>query len=91
MSKPAPARPISAVIFDCDGVLVDSEVLALEIEIEVLGEIGLDYDRAEFATRFTGMSMERFYAELEADDGGGAEPFGPAAHEDHGLRRPTWQ
>ncbi len=67
MSSTVSVQPISAVIFDCDGVLVDSEVLALEIEIEVLGEIGLHYDRAEFATRFTGMSMPRFYAELEAD------------------------
>jgi HAD superfamily hydrolase (TIGR01509 family) len=58
---------ISAIIFDCDGVLVDSEVLALEIEIAVLGEAGLHYDPHEFAARFTGMSMQRFYAELEAD------------------------
>ncbi|HVY89804.1 MAG TPA: HAD-IA family hydrolase [Hyphomonadaceae bacterium] len=57
----------SAIIFDCDGVLVDSEILALEIEIAVLAEAGLHYDKAEFAARFTGMSMPRFYAELEAD------------------------
>ena len=59
--------PVSAIIFDCDGVLVDSEVLALEIEIAVLAEAGLHYDREEFAHRFTGMSMPKFYAELEAD------------------------
>ena len=67
MSSPASPQPVSAIIFDCDGVLVDSEVLALEIEISVLGEASLHYDRAEFAARFTGMSMPRFYAELEAD------------------------
>ena len=34
---------ISAVIFDCDGVLVDSEVLAIKGERRALGELGLDY------------------------------------------------
>ena len=61
------AHDFSAIIFDCDGVLIDSEVLALEIEIAVLGEAGLHYEPREFAARFTGMSNARFYAELEAD------------------------
>jgi len=57
----------SAILFDCDGVLVDSESLALEIEIAVLGEAGMHYDRDDFAARFTGLSMPQFHAELEAD------------------------
>jgi HAD superfamily hydrolase (TIGR01509 family) len=58
---------ISAVIFDCDGVLVDSEVIAHEIETEILGSIGLHYDRHEFTERFMGMSDPAFFAALEAD------------------------
>jgi HAD superfamily hydrolase (TIGR01509 family) len=58
---------IEAVIFDCDGVLVDSEVLALEVELGSLAEIGLDYSRAEFVARFTGRSNEAFFALLEED------------------------
>ena len=58
---------ISAVIFDCDGVLVDSEVLAHAVETAVLGEIGLDYDPGEFKARFMGMSDKAFHAALEAD------------------------
>ena len=58
---------ISAVIFDCDGVLVDSEVIAHEVETGVLGSIGLHYDRHEFTERFMGMSSQAFYAALEAD------------------------
>jgi HAD superfamily hydrolase (TIGR01509 family) len=58
---------ISAVIFDCDGVLVDSEVIAHEIETEVLGSIGLHHDRHEFTERFMGMSDPAFFAALEAD------------------------
>jgi HAD superfamily hydrolase (TIGR01509 family) len=58
---------VQAVIFDCDGVLVDSEVLAHEVETEVLNEIGLHYDRHEFTARFMGMSDAAFFAALEAD------------------------
>jgi HAD superfamily hydrolase (TIGR01509 family) len=58
---------ISAVIFDCDGVLVDSEIIAHEVETEVLSAIGLHYDRHDFTERFMGMSDPAFYAALEAD------------------------
>ena len=58
---------ISAVIFDCDGVLVDSEVLAHEVEIAVLGAIGLHYDPHDFIVRFMGRSDKVFYELLDAD------------------------
>lgn len=58
---------ISAVIFDCDGVLVDSEVLAHEVEAAVLAAIGLHYDAQEFKARFMGLSAKAFLAELEVD------------------------
>jgi HAD superfamily hydrolase (TIGR01509 family) len=56
-----------AVIFDCDGVLVDIEVLALEVEIVALREIGLVYDEGEYKARFMGMSTNAFYDAIEAD------------------------
>ena len=56
-----------AVIFDCDGVLVDSEVLALEVELGALGEIGLTYEEEDFKARFMGMSTPAFYDALDAD------------------------
>jgi len=34
------AAPIDLVIFDCDGVLVDSERLAVRIEAEVISSLG---------------------------------------------------
>ena len=58
---------IFAVIFDCDGVLVGSEVIAHEVEIATLAEIGLTYDSHDFEARFMGMSDKAFHAELEAD------------------------
>ena len=50
-----------AVIFDCDGVLVDSESLALEVELEILAECGLEYDRTDFVSRFMGTADEHFH------------------------------
>ena len=58
---------IEAVIFDCDGVLVDSEVLALEVELAALAEVGLHYEEEDFKARFMGMSTTAFYDALEAD------------------------
>ncbi|HEY0302435.1 MAG TPA: HAD family hydrolase [Rhizomicrobium sp.] len=57
----------SAVIFDCDGVLVDSEVLAHEVELAVLAEIGLHYDPHDFIVRFMGRSDKVFFELLDAD------------------------
>lgn len=61
--NPSPA----AVIFDCDGVLVDSEILAVEVEIVLLAEIGLTYAPAEYRRRFLGMNDHAFRDALDAD------------------------
>jgi HAD superfamily hydrolase (TIGR01509 family) len=58
---------VSAILFDCDGVLADSEILAHEIEIEALAQIGLTYDYAHFCDRFMGLSYAAFFAALEED------------------------
>jgi HAD superfamily hydrolase (TIGR01509 family) len=56
-----------AVIFDCDGVLVDSEKLALEVELEVLAELGLTFDRDDYVLRFMGLSNDAFHAAMDED------------------------
>jgi HAD superfamily hydrolase (TIGR01509 family) len=61
------SSPVGAVIFDCDGVLVDSEVLALEIELDALAGIDLAYEDADYRARFLGMSNTAFYAALDLD------------------------
>ncbi len=58
---------VGAILFDCDGVLVDSEILAVEVETDMLAEHGLHYDHHEFKARFMGMSDKAFFAELNAD------------------------
>lgn len=47
------------IIFDCDGVLVDSELLASEVLSEELAEHGVDVTPRECRERFTGASLLR--------------------------------
>jgi len=49
-------RDVGLVIFDCDGVLVDSERIAVRLEVTLLGEIGWDVTEAEIVERFIGIS-----------------------------------
>jgi HAD superfamily hydrolase (TIGR01509 family) len=45
------------VIFDCDGVLVDSEPIANRVFADALGELGLRMSEAEMYEEFVGRSM----------------------------------
>ena len=58
---------IAAVIFDCDGVLVDSEILALEVELAILAEQGLSFEREDYVTRFMGLSTSAFHGEIDRE------------------------
>jgi HAD superfamily hydrolase (TIGR01509 family) len=59
----------SLVIFDCDGVLVDSERLAVRVDVQVLGRLGWDITEAEVIERFVGLSSTSFKREVEAQIG----------------------
>ena len=61
------ARPL--LIFDCDGVLVDSEVLACDVQARALTGYGLPISGAEVARRFLGMSAKDMRGLLEVDLG----------------------
>lgn len=58
--------PISLVIFDCDGVLVDTERIAVRIDVIVLAELGWPMTEAEVVERFMGRSDEEMTADIEA-------------------------
>jgi HAD superfamily hydrolase (TIGR01509 family) len=45
------------VIFDCDGVLVDSEPISLRLLLDTLADAGLTLDPAEAHARFLGRSL----------------------------------
>jgi len=60
-------NPFRAVIFDCDGVLVDSEVLAIRGERAALAAMGLHYAPEEYARRFIGLHDDAYFDALRAD------------------------
>ncbi|MFF9639979.1 HAD family hydrolase [Kitasatospora aureofaciens] len=49
-------EPIELVIFDCDGVLVDSEVIAVRVLVQLGEEFGWPLTEAEAVERFVGRS-----------------------------------
>ena len=57
------------LIFDCDGVLVDSEMIACEIDARILTDIGLPYSADDVARKFVGVSFKDMVARLEAEHG----------------------
>jgi HAD superfamily hydrolase (TIGR01509 family) len=57
------------IIFDCDGVLVDSEPISVRVDVEMLAEVGLSISEAEVIERFVGRSPEVIVAETEAQLG----------------------
>ena len=59
-------RPIELVIFDCDGVLVDSERLAVRVDVQVLAALGWPLSEQEVIERFVGRSHAFFLSEVEA-------------------------
>lgn len=60
-----PIEPIELVIFDCDGVLVDSERLSIEIDRRVLADLGWSLSREQILQRFVGRSSAHFRSEVE--------------------------
>ena len=51
-------KPIELVIFDCDGVLVDSERIAVRLQVELGAELGWPLTPDDVVDRFIGRSKE---------------------------------
>ena len=62
--RQVPMSDIGLVIFDCDGVLVDSEPLAMRVLLEGLAEVGYVIDEASAYERFLGRSLASMQAVL---------------------------
>jgi len=56
-----------AILFDCDGVLVDSEKIYVDVEREHLARIGLNYALDDYMDRFQGLGSTDFWAALDRD------------------------
>ncbi|GGW25596.1 HAD family hydrolase [Streptomyces xantholiticus] len=56
---------LDLVIFDCDGVLVDSERICVEVDAVIMADLGVSFTEAEIVELFVGSSAEVFTAVVE--------------------------
>jgi HAD superfamily hydrolase (TIGR01509 family) len=61
--------PIDLIIFDCDGVLVDSEVISCRAHADVLTRHGYPITSAQVFDRFLGRSTKQANLEIETELG----------------------
>ncbi|MFJ9032249.1 HAD family hydrolase [Streptomyces sp. NPDC102274] len=73
--------PFELVIFDCDGVLVDSERISIRIDAQVFAALGCHFTEEEIIATFVGSSGEVFDAAVEARLGRPLEPGWHRAYE----------
>ena len=60
---------VDLLVFDCDGVLVDSEALVMEVEAAMLTDAGFPLTTDEIADEFIGLSYSTMMRELGARHG----------------------
>ena len=77
---------VELVILDCDGVLIDSERLAVKVDVVMLRELGWPLSEAEVIERFVGVSDRDTQVAIEAHLGrklpaGWEEQFKPLYEE----------
>lgn len=68
------------VIFDCDGVLIDSEIVAARAEAEAITELGLPMTAETICARFAGTTTREVWQTLERELG---RPLPPGFFETH--------
>jgi beta-phosphoglucomutase-like phosphatase (HAD superfamily) len=66
---PKTSAPFDLLIFDCDGVLIDSEFIVCRVEVEALAEIGYHIELHTFMDRFIGKAAKESRAVIEAELG----------------------
>ncbi len=71
------------VIFDCDGVLIDSEIVAARLEAEAITELGLPMTAEEICSRFAGTTTREVWQTLERELGRTLPPGFFEAHLAH--------
>lgn len=54
-------------LFDCDGVLVDSEIIAAQVESKLLNEAGYPISVEEMGERFAGMTWKNILLTVEKE------------------------
>lgn len=60
---------IDLIIFDCDGVLIDSEIISAQMLVDELAALGVHIDLAYVARHFLGRSYPTVMASIRTDFG----------------------
>ena len=79
----------SAIIFDCDGVLINSESILRTYYRDFLAKLGLHYEPHAYSQRFKGKAWPQFVTMIEAEY---LETFGKPLPEGSydGIKDGTW-
>jgi len=88
--RPAPAAlPLDLVIFDCDGVLVDSEPLAMRVLVAAIAAQGIEVPSREAFRDYLGRSLSSISESLETSHGArlGAGALESMRHDLYALYR----
>lgn len=56
-------------LFDCDGVLVDSEIIAADVDATLLSELGTKISSEDLIHRYAGLTFRKMVESIEADTG----------------------
>ncbi len=62
-------RSIELIIFDCDGVLIDSEIISARILIDLLSGLGIEVDFEYVRENFLGRSFPKVASEIRESFG----------------------
>ncbi|MBD8890815.1 HAD family hydrolase [Roseibium litorale] len=67
LKPPVFPGPFGLVIFDCDGVLIDSEIISARVLMQALKDEGVDVNFAYFKANFLGRSFPKVAASVRSD------------------------
>lgn len=62
-------RALELVIFDCDGVLIDSEIIGINLTLRLLKSYGVPIDFNEFSGEFSGLSWDELIDKVREQKG----------------------
>ncbi|MFP1785912.1 HAD family hydrolase [Lonsdalea quercina] len=60
---------VDLIIFDCDGVLVDSEIIGIELTVSLLNQHGVNIGLDEFTHRYSGLTWDELLDQIRVHKG----------------------
>lgn len=67
--SPFSLQKIRLVIFDCDGVLLDSSIMGNRVELEALKTLNIHINEEEYQERFSGITTENVFQQIADETG----------------------